>query len=925
VRSLSQALSLFTRLAEGGDDRSAREQAWCHLQLAGLHQSASSHEEALVEAGKAVALLTGLQEKGSSEEIRSPLEKAHICRGRSYLGIGQTDKAQRDFAKAIALSTQLLDEGRLDHREHLAEAHRLRAQTYTGKEATRDLGKAIDWMVQLLQEGRQDQLRPLVDAYLQRAELQREDRQTDACQQDLSAAQQLLSTLQQAGQKVDEQLLGIYSTRAELGALQGLFAEVAEDSARALELAAEHQPILRARLHSLRGRARLKMLRPMEAREDFERALKIHTEALSSSGDQELLVNVAEAYGDLALSSLVSRQMEKALKEVTRAAEALEVGSQGDRRALLARTYSTRGEILERNAQSPSAKAELSKALQLLGTLVDKEGQVHLQDDLALTYRRLARTLLSLREVHPAREACNESTRRYKELWSKDRKGPWLDEISRNQLVSSAISILLKEYGAAEEEVQRSSEHFSALLDQGKAEYFEDVFRTSLQRSQNLQQVGLLPKATEELGRLIDLIKRVSAQFSQMDFRLYLCDALQVRARVAADAQAFEQAYNDYELAIQTMQPLIVEESQLHLGKEFSELYRSRSKMLQVAGHIQPAIADLSQASQVLSILLGQGREELRRPLSKVLQERAQLYVGQGELVAAVEDLNPGIELLMSLAAKGDDGDLFPQLAAMLAQRGRCYQQAQENELASQDFERAVQLYSSLVDSQGRQEFSAPLAECLLSHLSLSGQGVEDPQRLAALVKAVRLVTQQSKDGKPPEENFVIDAVTAVRNSLSLQPAHADSELTESVIKLVETILQLPRINYDWVTLTELLSQSFMALDSRKGPKYMALLCLSCVSCGREVQSLGEASLARLIYFITLLGVTLTSERPGEQLSLVGNAFSALIEFLGRQRLDGNHAANLRQLVTTWQQLPAGYPAAANVSRGVLTALLRAT
>ena len=264
-------------------------------------------------------------------------------------------------------------------------------------------------------------------------------------------------------------------------------------------------------------------------------------------------------------------------------------------------------------------------------------------------------------------------------------------------------------------------------------------------------------------------------------------------------------------------------------------------------------------------------------------------------------------------------------LAQMLAQRGRCFQQAQQNDLASDDFEKAVQLYSRLVEQQGRGDLSAVLAECLLSHLSLSGQGVEDPQRLQALVKAVRLVTQQTKDGKPADESFVVDAVTAVRNSLSQRPDQASNELVDSVLKLCEAVLQVPRINFNWVSLTQLLSECYGMLEGIKGPRYVSFICLSCVSCGREVGSVGAASLPRLIYFLTLLGLTLGSERPGEQLGLVGNAFTNLLEQLARQRLDEAQALTLRQLVTTWQQLPAGYPAAANVSRGVLTNLLRAT
>ena len=95
--------------------------------------------------------------------------------------------------------------------------------------------------------------------------------------------------------------------------------------------------------------------------------------------------------------------------------------------------------------------------------MVEAEGQASLLDEQALGYRRMGRTLLSLNEPNPARDMLEQSTKRYKELWSKDRKGPWLDELSRTQVVNSAVSVVLKEYGAAEEEIQRSQEHSEFL------------------------------------------------------------------------------------------------------------------------------------------------------------------------------------------------------------------------------------------------------------------------------------------------------------------------------------------------------------------------------------------------------------------------------------------------------------------------------
>ena len=930
-RSMEAAIKLFVKLSQGADEtKYAKDQAACHLQLAQQRQRARQHQESLSESGKAVAMLSQLSEKDAGLDVRAILERAHFARGISYLATDQADKAQRDFTKSITLSTQLVDEGRLDHRDELAEAFSQRGKTQLSakqpKEGLRDFSKAIELRQKLVNEGRSDQTLALAQEFIERAEVYRVDKQEEACQSDLTAA---LNLLRNESGEVTSLLLQVHRQKAHLGLQLGRYTDVVEDADQALKLLKSTltgDPEQEAQLYSLRGESSRRLLHSEKARQDFESAVKIYTDLLQNKGGSTYLLGLAEAYGDLARVSLTTGHLDRAQEEVNRSVEAVEVASKDnqDCRALLAQAYSTRAEVLERQGQHQTARQELQKTLGIYSKLVEAEGQSHLLDEQALAYRRLGRTLLSLNESNPARDALENATKRYKELWSKDRKGPWLDEISRTQVVNSAVSVTLKEYGAAEEEIQRSQEHFSGLLDQGKVEYFNDVFQTSLQRARNFVRVGMHAKAGDELTRLLDLLKRTAAQFEQVDFRESQARVLQAKAGVSSSLQQFEQAYNDFETAIQTLQPLVVQESQFHLGRDLADMYRQRAKMLISAGHAQPGIADLSQAAQVLSILLSQGREELRLPLAQVAQERAAAYLSQSELVAGVEDLNLGIELLMSLASSNDP-EVFAMLAQMLAQRGRCFQQAQQSELASADFEKAVQLYSRLVEQQGRQDLSSVLAECLLSHLSLSGQGVEDPQRLQALVKAVRLVTQQTKDGKPAEESFVVDAVTAVRNSLVQRPDQANSELVDSVLKLSEAILQVPRINYNWVGLTQLLSECYGALETYKGPKYVSFICLSCVSCGREVGSVGAASLPRLIYFLTLLGITLGSERPGEQLGLVGNAFTNLLEQLARQRLDESQALSLRQLVTTWQQLPAGYPAAANVSRGVLTNLLRAT
>ncbi|MBT9584080.1 tetratricopeptide repeat protein [bacterium] len=930
IRSLLAALKILLGLKEGAESSlHTVELARCYLQLAQRRQLAGQHQESLQDSGKAVILLNQLSERDASIDLRDFLEQAHLARGNSYLAMGETDKALRDFTKSILLSTQLLEEGRLDVREELARSQSTRGkvqfQAGQFREAIRDLGSALELHQQLLAEGRSGQGLEVANDYLLRAEAYRADGQHEACRSDLAATLTLLASLSQQGSDVTSLQSRTLRQKADLGLQLGRFEEVVADTTLALPMLGgllNREP--EAELLLLRAESHRRLGDPGKARADIEACIHIYTEMIQAETSALGLVGVAEAYHSLAQVSLLSGELDRAQKEVGRAVEAFEVAALGsDRRANLARAYSTRGEVLERLGRYKAARAELDQALTLFSKLIDGEGQQCWLEEQALAYRRLGRVLLGAEEASAAGEALDQASRRYKDLWTKDHRDRWLDELWRTQVVGSAVSILLKEYGRAEEVMQRGQEHFFGLLRQGKVEYLEDVLETALRRTNNFVRVGMYPKAGEELTRLLEFLAGGTGLPGNIDSRAAIARVLQGRAGVYVGQQWFEQAYNDYEGAVQTLRTLVVDEGKTHLAGTLAEVYRNRASMLVGAGHAKSGQLDLSEAIELLKALLGQGRQELRRPLSQLVCERADAYLSNHEVKAAVEDLSLGIELLLALTPKSDDSNLFADLAQMLAKRANCLQEAHQVQLAREDYEKAVQLFTHLVETRDRTDLTVPLGECLLSHLSLAGQGVEEPQRIQALGRAVRAVTQQARGGKSVPENFVMDAVTIVRNSLTLRPQQANTDLVESVIKLCEVILLVPRLSYYWASLTELLTQCYQALDTIKGPKYVAFLCLSCASCGREVEAMGAASTSRLVYFLTLLGITLNSERPGEQLALIGNAFNKLVDQLATQQRDAQLAAGIQRLALTWQQLPAEYPAAANVSRGMLTNLSR--
>jgi len=199
----------------------------------------------------------------------------------------------------------------------------------------------------------------------------------------------------------------------------------------------------------------------------------------------------------------------------------------------------------------------------------------------------------------------------------------------------------------------------------------------------------------------------------------------------------------------------------------------------------------------------------------------------------------------------------------------------------------------------------------------------QDPENQAALARAVKLVLQQVKDGGAPPQGFVSDGLQTVAALLTSNPALESSEMTESVLKLVELVAMSPRSEQDWVAITELLVSCAAQLEPMRHRKYIHLVTLACLTTQREVSALGKASLGRLVYFCHQLGQALEISQPlPECIGSVGGCFHLLYDNLAGFA-DPALALRLKEMVTLWRNLPPTMPAAASVSRQLLTALAR--
>jgi tetratricopeptide (TPR) repeat protein len=347
-----------------------------------------------------------------------------------------------------------------------------------------------------------------------------------------------------------------------------------------------------------------------------------------------------------------------------------------------------------------------------------------------------------------------------------------------------------------------------------------------------------------------------------------------------------------------------------------------RGQMLLGAGHAANACEDLTQAAQILTILVNQGRQELSRKLSQVAVARASAFILQQQYPSALEDLNVSIQILLSLASSDVSADFLAELAKALQQRAKLYSIGQAVESASDDYSKAIQLFRTLVETHGRSEFSSDLAECLLSNLALSGDPTE-PENQAMLVQAIQLVIGKTREGKNPPDGFVVDSLKTLQKAVTNDPSSIRSELAEVVLKLVEHAAQMPKGHLDWVQATETMQQISELLNPRTEPRYLHLIILCCLTTNKEVSVHGEASLLRVIFYLRRLAEVIEMHsRTPDCVGGVGQAFNVIIEY-GKFFNQDHNRAQAAEMVNLWRKLQPSLPAAANIPRQLLASLAR--
>ena len=935
-KDLIRSGSLIGAVADGGEREYLRTQVEVQLELAALETSAGNPEAAVRESGKAVQIANKGIEDFDMDSLQPLLASCHTSRARSFLALDDPERAERDISKSLRLRNLAVDEGRLEERFALATDYLFRAKlsklANRFDDSIRDFDLAAGLLEQLCGEGVAKAPSQYFRCLHRRAEVLLGQGQTGRAVSDLSEALKLVEKppVCDDDEAANLKVVVLDSLlKAHLQAGQTTEALAISDSLLRQYQAAQDWGKY-ARIQIVRGDAFEQEARMEQARDAYNQAVGILSKVLEGGQADEPLGLIAEAYLGLAgvdlkqgNSEIADGQAKRALDIFTHLFQQRKMTSALPRMLLAYTVHATAKVNLDKLIE---AKSSLDSAFGVMnymaenkiptGPLESQKGELH---------RMKARILHAQGDALNAHGETEEAIRNFLVTRQQNQNGPWKDEVARTWVLRSQIFFTLKDFSQAESQVVEAIAHFEGLVLAGRAEYFGDLMNALSVKADNASKSGKIDKVLEEYAKMLQVAAAVGAAGGAIDGDRETAAILLKRARVYRDQTLFNEAYGDYEKVIGLYRSSLSKNGSVAVGKQLLCVYIERGDMLKAAGHAEHAATDYTEGVNVAKALVSQGDASLVAELARGLQKRAECYVTLKKPAEAMQDFQGCIGFQMQLAQSSSDPELLGSLGKALLSQGSLFAAYQQVKEASDSLDKAISVLTSLVEQRGLREYSGDLAHGLIQRVGLSPDKT-DPALRQTMVKAVRLVTEEAKNGLPVARDFPLESLRAVVELLSKEDYETVGELIDVVLELVEIVVTDGKSDQDFVKLTDLLlAASAGLIDDRRTARRPHSLALACVSCNREIHIFGKNSLPRLVYCLYELGQALERSKPPTVLNYIGGSFGLLGELASQHQTNEDFLRELKMMVSTWRSLPPQVPALANVSRHMLSQLLRLT
>lgn len=550
-------------------------------------------------------------------------------------------------------------------------------------------------------------------------------------------------------------------------------------------------------------------------KEDLERLGESLRRLMRWSIDSQDLTFLAQVCADKSVTRL-RRRLFAAMEEKTlyhRKVIVLDTFIQGltqlveserdeDLREELAWSLSSRALSYYHLGQHRRALEDIETALRHFRVLVDDAGQENLRNGLAAAYNRRSEIYVGLSEWSKALTDADRAVLNYEsvvESGRTDLTSLWM--LARHN--RAKIYRALKSYAQAEQDLDASLSGYLKLVDRENRRdlrsQLAQVYRT---RALLALEQGHTDFALTAVNSSLDLLETLVHQENNEHLRNDLASVYNDRGTVLYRTGVLEEAESDYASAI-SIRTYLVAEGRIDVRTDLALTYANRGLCLMGHGNYTEGLDSFDRAVEILDRLIEEEkREDLYQVRAFALNCRGSLFRAKGNYEQAREDLAAAVgdyrlavvsqstahleELAGTLNALAEvsllAGDILTarrscervlevfeeklppeRRDALAAERaaahhnlGEALREESDYHAAEEEFQKAIDLLTRLVEKDGRPQLTGALAISLLRFAQLPTQSAGNQLKLSSRALALFRAVGSERNLKELTEAYLL-------------------------------------------------------------------------------------------------------------------------------------------------------------------------
>jgi tetratricopeptide (TPR) repeat protein len=369
------------------------------------------------------------------------------------------------------------------------------------------------------------------------------------------------------------------------------------------------------------------------------------------------------------------------------------------------------------------------RAERLAKHLVEVEGRLELENDLAMALMNKGNALSDLGRLEEAIDCHDEAIGIFRHLVEVEGRVELENDLAM-ALVNKGNA--LRELGRLSEAIDCYDEAigiFKRLVEvEGRVELANYLAMALMNKGNALRELGRLSEAIDCYDEAIRIFKRLVEVEGRVELANYLAMALVNKGAALSLLGRHEEAIDCYDEAIRIFKRLVEVEGRVELANYLAMALVNKGNALSLLGRHEEAIDCYDEVIGIFKRLIEvEGRVELANYLAMALVNKGAALSDLGHLSEAIDCYDEAIGIFKRLVEVEGRVELANYLAIALMNKGAALSDLGRLSEAIDCYDEAIRIYRRLVEVEGRVELENDLASALVN----KGVALSDLGRLS--------------------------------------------------------------------------------------------------------------------------------------------------------------------------------------------------